>query len=162
MTSKEKEIEFIGLIQEHSKLIFKICYIYASDNDELNDLYQETVINLWRSHNRFQGNSKYSTWLYRICLNTCVSYVRQKKRKPSTIPITIEVENISEVESKLEQIQELYKLINKLSKMEKAIIMLYLDEKSYDEIAEIMGITRGNVSVKLNRLKGKLKEMSNQ
>lgn len=162
MTSKEKEQAFIELVQQHSKLIYKVCYMYASDKDELNDLYQETVINLWRSHESFQGQSKYSTWLYRISLNTCVSFVRQKHRKPPTVPISVDLENIADDTSKAEQLKELYKLINQLTKVEKAIVLLYLEEKSYDEIAEIMGITRGNVAVKLNRIKTKLKEMSNE
>ena len=162
MTPKDKEKEFIDLIHQHSKLIYKVCYVYASDADELNDLYQETVINLWRAHDSFQGQSKYSTWLYRIALNTCVSFMRQKHRKPSVVPISVDIENIVEEESKVEQLKELYRLINQLTKIEKAIVLLYLEEKSYDEIAEIMGLTRTNVAVKLNRIKAKLKEMSNQ
>lgn len=162
MASKETEKEFIGLIEQHSRLIYKICYMYASDGDELNDLYQEVVINLWRAHEAFRGEAKYSTWIYRIGLNTCVSYIRQKSRKPSLVPLTVDLESIAEEENNAEQLRELYRLINQLSKIEKAIVLLYLEEKTYDEIGEIVGITRGNVAVKLNRIKTKLKEMSNQ
>lgn len=160
MTSKEIEKEFINMIEQHSRLIYKICYMYASDKDELNDLYQEIMINLWRSHELFRGEAKYSTWIYRIGLNTCVSYIRQKKRKPLLVPLDVDLENIAEQENNLEELQELYRLINKLSKLERAIVLLYLEEKTYDEIAEIVGISRGNVAVKLNRIKTKLKEMS--
>lgn len=162
MVTKETEKEFIELIEQHSRLIYKVCFMYASDRDELNDLYQEVLINLWRSHDVFRGESKYSTWIYRIGLNTCVSYIRQKSRKPSLVPLTVDLESITEDETHVEQLRELYRLINQLSKIEKAIVLLYLEEKSYDEISEIVGITRGNVGVKLNRIKTKLKEMSNQ
>ena len=162
MTSKETEKEFINLIEQHSRLIYKICYMYASDSDELNDLYQEILINLWRSHGSFKGEAKYSTWIYRIGLNTCVSYIRQKSRRPSLVPLTVDLESIAEDENNVEQLRELYRLINQLSKIEKAIALLYLEEKTYDVIGEIVGITRGNVAVKLNRIKTKLKEMSNQ
>ncbi len=161
MASKETEKEFINLIEQHSRLIYKICYMYA-DKDELNDLYQEILINLWRSHDAFKGEAKYSTWIYRIGLNTCVSYIRQKSRKPSLVPLTVDLESITDDETDIEQLRELYRLINQLSKIEKAIVLLYLEGKTYDEIGEIVGITRGNVGVKLNRIKTKLKEMSNQ
>ncbi len=162
MASKEIEKEFINLIERHSRLIYKICYMYASDKDELNDLYQEILINLWRSHHLFRGEAKYSTWIYRIGLNTCVSYIRQRTKKPSFIPLNVDLENIAQQENNLEELKELYRLINRLSKIEKAIVLLYLEEKTYDEIGEIVGITRGNVGVRLNRIKTKLKEMSNQ
>lgn len=162
MTSKETEKEFINLIEQHSRLIYKICYMYASDRDELNDLYQEILINLWRSHGSFKGEAKYSTWIYRIGLNTCVSYMRQKKRELPLVPLTVDLENIAGQENNADRLRELYRLINRLSKIEKAIVLLYLEEKSYDEIGEIVGITRGNAAVKLNRIKTKLKEMSNQ
>lgn len=162
MTSKEAEREFIELIEKHSRLIYKVCFMYASDNDKLNDLYQEVLINLWRSHDAFRGNATYSTWIYRIGLNTCISYIRQKKRRPLLIPLGVELENIAEQKNNREELRELYRLINQLSKIEKAIVLLYLEEKTYDEISEIVGITRGNVGVKLNRIKTKLKEMSNQ
>ncbi len=162
MKSKETEQEFIELIEQHSRLIYKVCYMYASDKDEINDLYQEVLINLWRSHDSFRGEAKYSTWIYRIGLNTCVSYIRQKTRKPLLIPLEVDLENIAEQENNIEQIHELYRLVNRLSKIEKAIVLLYLEEKTYDEISEIIGITRGNVGVKLNRIRTKLKEMSNQ
>lgn len=162
MTQRETEKEFINLIEWHSRLIYKICYMYASDKDELNDLYQEIVINLWRSHDLFRGDAKYSTWIYRIGLNTCVSYIRQKTRKPLLVPLDVDLENIAQQENNLEQLQELHRLINRLSKIEKAIVLLYLEEKTYDEIGEIVGITRGNVGVRLNRIKTRLKEMSNQ
>lgn len=162
MTQRETEKEFINLIERHSRLIYKICYMYASDKDELNDLYQEIVINLWRSHDLFRGDAKYSTWIYRIGLNTCVSYIRQKTRKPLFVPLNVDLENIAQQENNLEELKELYRLINRLSKIEKAIVLLCLEEKTYDEIGEIVGITRGNVGVRLNRIKTKLKEMSNQ
>ncbi len=162
MESKETEKEFVELIKQNSRLIYKVCFMYASDNDELNDLYQEVLINLWRSYAAFKGDAKYSTWVYRVGLNTCISYIRQKMRKPTIIPLSENLENIAERENNGEELREMYRLINRLSKIEKAIVLLYLEEKTYDEIGEIIGITRGNVAVKLNRIKTKLKEMSNQ
>jgi RNA polymerase sigma-70 factor (ECF subfamily) len=155
------EQEFISLVEQHKQIIYKVCYVYASGAENLNDLYQEVVINLWKAYPRFRGESKVSTWVYRIGLNTCVSFFRKSKSKPKMVPITVDLQAFTDEEDKTAQLNELYRAINSLSQLERALILLWLEEKSYQEIAEITGISRNNVAVKLNRIREKLKQMLN-
>lgn len=151
--------EFAELVNRYKDVIFKVCYVYAS-REELEDYYQEVLIQLWRSLPKFRNESKMSTWIYRISLNTCISYVRKNKKvnKVSLIDLDF-IDN--DIEKKY-YIDELYLLINRLNKFEKAIILLWLEERDYEEIASIVGISKNNVAVKLNRIKEKLRIMSNQ
>ena len=152
--------EYVELVSQYKDVIFKVCYIYA-EKDELEDYYQEVLIQLWRSLPTFRGESKISTYIYRISLNTCISHVRKKSKIANRVPL-IDV-NISEnnIEKRM-QIDELYALINKLNKLEKAVILLWLEERDYEEIASIVGISKANVAVKINRIKEKLRKLSNQ
>lgn len=161
MDKQQLEKEFVSLVEEHKKIIYKVCYIYATDELNLNDLYQEIVINIWNSFPRFRGECKVSTWVYRIGLNTCISFFRKSKSKPEVVPLTIDIESFAEEEDKTARLRELYRLINYLGKLERALILLWLEEKSYQEMADITGLTRSNVAVKLTRIKEKLKSMSN-
>lgn len=151
--------EFAELVNRYKDVIFKVCYVYAS-REELEDYYQEVLIQLWRSLPKFRNESKMSTWIYRVSLNTCISYVRKNKKvnKVSLIDLDF-IDN--DIEKKY-YIDELYLLINRLNKFEKAIILLWLEERDYEEIASIVGISKNNVAVKLNRIKDKLRRMSNQ
>lgn len=151
--------EFAELVNRYKDVIFKVCYVYAS-REELEDYYQEVLIQLWRSLPKFRNESKMSTWIYRISLNTCISYVRKNKKvnKVSLIDLDF-IDN--DIEKKY-YIDELYLLINRLNKFEKAIILLWLEDRDYEEIASIVGISKNNVAVKLNRIKEKLRRMSNQ
>ena len=151
--------EFAELVNRYKDVIFKVCYVYAS-REELEDYSQEVLIQLWRSLPKFRNESKMSTWIYRISLNTCISYVRKNKKvnKVSLIDLDF-IDN--DIEKKY-YIDELYLLINRLNKFEKAIILLWLEERDYEEIASIVGISKNNVAVKLNRIKEKLRRMSNQ
>ena len=147
---------------EYRQVIYKVCYIYTTDSDNLNDLYQEVVINLWKSFSRFRGECKASTWVYRIALNTCITFFRKTNSRPQVVPITVDLESVfAEEESKTAQLRELYRMINMLGKLERALILLWLEERSYQEIADILGLSKNNVAVKLNRIKEKLKVMSN-
>ena len=123
------EQEFVALIKEYERVIYKVCYLYATPNAPLNDLYQEVVLNLWKAFPKFRRECKLSTWIYRISLNTCISFMRKEKR---------------------------------LGQLEKSIILLYLEEKSYEEISEITGLTVTNVATKLNRIKEKLRKMKKE
>lgn len=161
MDTKVLEKEFVELITEHKRLIYKACYFYASDADDLADLYQEVVMNLWKSFSRFRGESKATTWMYRIAMNTCISSLRRQKARPQTVPLTLDVD-MTDGEDKTAQLRELYGLINQLGRLERALILLWLEERSYQEIADILGISKNNVAVKLNRVKEKLKAMSNR
>lgn len=149
----------MNMIRENERVIYKVASFYVGDDQPLSDLYQEVVINLWKAYPNFRGESKPSTWMYRIALNTCVTFFRRSKNKPSAIDITVDV---PDVEDNSEDIKELYRLINKLGKIERALVLLYLDEKPYKEIAEITGLSATNVATKLARIKEKLKKMSNE
>lgn len=161
MNAQQQEKEFIELVEEYKQVIYKVCYIYATDPDNLNDLYQEVVINLWKAFPRFRGECKASTWVYRIGLNTCISFFRKSKSRPEVVPISVDLEAVAEEEDKTAQLHELYRMINCLGRLERALILLWLEERSYQEMADITGISRNNVAVKLNRIKGKLRVMSN-
>ena len=159
--SHSLEAAFTHLIDQNQRIIYKICYMYTNNPDDLADYYQETLINLWKAFPNFQNQAQESTWVYRISLNTCITFLRKKGNRPTTIPLTTEVEQIQN-EAEEAQIKQLYNLINRLNPVEKAIIMLYLDDKNYEEIAAIIGTTTNNVGVKLNRIREKLKNMSHQ
>lgn len=161
MDTQELEKQFMNVIEDHKQIIYKVCYIYATDAENLNDQYQEVVINLWKAFPRFRGECKVSTWIYRIALNTCISFFRKSKSRPETIPITVNLETSADDEDKTALFKELYRMINRLGQMERALILLWLEEKSYQEIADITGISRNNVAIKLKRTKEKLKTMSN-
>lgn len=156
----EQEALFLRVIEEHKRIIYKVCFVYAKDEDTINDLYQEVVLNLWKALPRFRNESKLSTWVYRIALNTCVSYLRLSKRQPQTVPLLLSMSGIFADEQDKENLKELYRLIGRLGEMERAVILLWLDEKSYKEISEILGISPSVVGVRINRIKAKLREMS--
>ena len=158
MEREELEIKFVQMIQQNSQIIYKVASFYVDQTQTLDDLYQETVLNLWKAFPNFREECVVSTWIYRIALNTCVSFFRRRKNKPIYVGLQDEIEY--EQEDK-ELINELYLSINRLGKLERALILLYLDDKSYKEISEITGFTVTNVATKLNRIKKKLKEMSN-
>lgn len=150
------------MVTAQQRTIYKVCYIYAKDQDDLNDLFQEVVLNLWKSFPRYRGDSTLNTWVYRIAMNTCITFLRRSSVRPQTIPLTIDVTSqMTDEESHSGQLQELYRLINQLGKLERALILLWLEERSYQEMADILGISKANVAVKLNRTKDKLRKMSN-
>lgn len=156
---KEQEREFMAMVRQNERIIYKVTSFYAGDDQPISDLYQEVVINLWKAYPNFRGESKQSTWIYRIALNTCVTFFRRSKNKPAYVDITMDVPDIPDNN---DEIKELYRLINKLGNIERALVLLYLDEKSYKEISEITGLTATNVATKLGRIKEKLRKMSNE
>jgi RNA polymerase sigma-70 factor (ECF subfamily) len=155
------EQEFLSVIKEYERVIYKVCYLYTSRNATLNDLYQDVVLNLWRAYPKFRGECKISTWIYRIALNTCISFIRKKKNVPEIVTLTpYESEWMTEEQDSFQlMLKELYYLIGQLGQLDKSIILLYLEEKSYEEISEITGLTVTNVAKKLNRIKEKLRKM---
>lgn len=159
MQNKDLENEFMNMIKLHERIIYKVVSFYADIDQSINDLYQEVILNLWKAYPSFRGESKISTWIYRIALNTCITFFRRNKRKPNHIDL---IDDIAEIPDNNEEITELYNLINRLGKIEKALVLLYLDEKPYKEIAEITGMTVTNISTKISRIKEKLKKMSNE
>ena len=159
----QQEKDFLLLIESHKRVIYKVCYMYATDDELLNDLYQEIVMNLWRAYPSFRGESSPATWIYRISLNTCISYRRKSKHQIQAVTLPVNFEAFAEDDgNKSSQLRELYRLLHALNPLERALILLWLEERSYDEIARIVGISKNNVGVRLNRIREKLKNMSNQ
>ena len=156
------EKEFVELIRRYERVIYKVCYLYTTPDATLNDLYQEVLINLWRAYPQFRHECKLSTWIYRISLNTCISYLRKTKNSLETIALTRDIDLQEEDDETQQMLRQLYCLIGRLGDLEKSIILLYLEEKSYDEIAEITGLTPTNVGTRLNRIKEKLKKMNKE
>ena len=158
---KEKEIEFNRIVRAYKATIFTVCYLFSKDQDEVNDLFQETLINLWRGFDGFQGKCDVKTWIWRVSLNTCLTFERKKKRRVDTLPLTMDINLFTDTDDDTRQVQMLYRRINKLGMLDRAIILLWLENMSYEEIGEIIGISTKNVSVKLVRIKEQLKKMSN-
>lgn len=148
-----------SFIDENISLITHICRAYSNDEDSLKDLIQEVSLQLWRSHASFKGNSQISTWVYRVALNVCLSHSRKMQRKPETIPLDWKDHAPEKDDPEKDQIEMLYAGIKKLKESDRAIILLYLEDKSYKEMSDILGITVSNVGVKVNRLKEKLKQI---
>jgi RNA polymerase sigma-70 factor (ECF subfamily) len=145
------------MIREYNRIIYKVISFYADKNNLPDDLYQDVVLNLWKAFPNFRNESQLSTWIYRIALNTCVTFYRNSNRRPVCVEITPDIKAYTEEN---EAVSELYACINRLGKLERALILLYLEDRPYKEIAEIMGITATNVSTKVNRIKEKLKQIS--
>lgn len=158
--STNLENTFIQFLKENQRLVHKICRIYTNNEQDHEDLFQEITIQLWKSFPGFKGEAKFSTWMYRVALNTAITLFKKPKKKDlqhSEVDISslkIEYETYEDNEHKL---KKMYNAIYELSDIEKALIMMYLEDKSYREIGEILGITEGNARVKMNRVKNNLK-----
>jgi RNA polymerase sigma-70 factor (ECF subfamily) len=154
--------EFLQLINTHQALLHKVCRVYCDDAIDRQDLFQEIVIQSWKAYPNFRREAKFSTWLYRIALNTAISDLRKKDRRvrlsfPENAPeITADYSG----DEKDEQLKSLYAAISLLGEIEKAIVMLYLEDKSYEEMEDILGINQNNLRVKMNRIKEKLRKLT--
>ena len=157
----ENEILFNSLIKENSRIINSVCYFYSSDNIPFEDLRQEVYINIWKGLDQFRSESKVSTWIYRIAINTALMEIRTGKKRINTGSIDQTVFNISNDTDNFQKdrLEALDSLIDKLDDTEKAIILLWLDEYSYEEIAETMGMKKSNVATKIFRIKEKLSKL---
>ncbi len=158
------EKEFLEIIQGNQGIIHKVCSIYCDSDDDRKDLFQEIVTQLWKSFPSFRRESKFSTWMYRVALNTAITSFKKSKRRPDQNSLSFEFVQVvdestsNEIE---ENIKQLHNAINHLTGIEKSIILLFLENKKYEEIAEITGITQNYVRVKMNRIKKKLKTYMN-
>ncbi len=160
-TDLERRSEFERYVAEYGRLINKICYMYATDMENYNDLRQEVLINVWQGLDAFENRSKTSTWLYRVSLNTCITYSNKERKHSSHEMLDDNIYSCDNSQEYMRQLREMYSLIDKLNRLEKALILLWLDEVSYDDIGSIMGISRNNVASKLRRIKEKLTNMAN-
>ena len=149
------EKEFTELLYQNQGIVHKICSLYFNTRTDKQDYKQELIIQLWKAFPSFNKQSKFSTWMYRVCLNAAIDIIRKEKTQPEFVKYEYNDSiTISDSKSELSEYQEkLYQTINTLSEIDKAIITLYLDEFSYKEIAEIMGISESNTGVKINRIK---------
>ena len=157
---KALEAEFAQIVKENRSTIYTVCYMFSKDPDEVGDLFQETLINLWRGFAYFKGKSEVSTWIWRVSLNTCISSERKKKLR-RTEPLSMELNVFDSRDEDNRQIQMLHSRIHRLQPFDRAIVLLWLENLSYEEIASIVGISVKNVSVRLFRIKEELKKMSN-
>ncbi|QZE14329.1 RNA polymerase sigma factor [Halosquirtibacter laminarini] len=156
--------EFLSKITENQKIIHKVCSVYCFDTESRKDLFQEILVQLWKAYPSFKGNSKFSTWMYRVSLNTAITYFKKEKKGFFTQSIENETLQISAgcVDEEFElRVELLHQSIATLSSIEKSIVLLYLEEKKYEEISEILGITQNNVRVKMSRIKDKLRKIMN-
>lgn len=157
-----EEKEFLRVVEQSKGIITKICYFYSRDPEEFQDLRQDVLAAIWHARTGFKGEANIQTWIYRISLNTCVSAMRKRSRWSKKVPL----ENLREIEAEFSdreaQYKELHALINRLKSDDKAIILMWLDELPYDEIAGIMGIPRNTLATKLRRIKQTLSEFANQ
>lgn len=155
------EKEFIKAIQDNQQIIVKVSNLYMDTPADREDLFQEILFNAWKGNKNYKGNSKFSTWLYKVALNTSITFFKKDKRKSSVFLSEIPgMEPPDSTDHSDEQSVAMNKAINELSEIDKALVMLYLEEYDYHEIADIMGISSNNVAVKMNRIKAKLKENS--
>ena len=162
--SKELEHNFVELLEKHQNIVHKVCRLYTNNQDAHNDLFQEITIQLWKAFPKFRGDSKFSTWMYRVALNTAITLYRKSKRSINTqefdsVQFKIKSEEYDDTEE--QQLKLLYKAVHQLNDIEKALIFLYLEDKNYKEISETLGISEVNARVKMNRIKTKLRTILN-
>lgn len=156
-----KQKRFEQMVNQNKGTIYTVCYMFSKDSDEVADLFQETLINLWKGMPEKDEISNIKGWIYRVSLNTCISLNRKKKSRP-TVPLTMDIDLFESKGEKEQQVEMLHKRITRLQPFDRAIVLLWLEDISYEEIGLILGITAKNVSVRLTRIREKLKLMSNE
>lgn len=149
---------FAKLVNEQKSTIYTVCYMFSNDEAEVTDLFEEVLINLWKGFSSFEGRSDLRTWVYRLSLNTCISADR-KKRKRKTVPLSMDINLFEDNDADTLQVQMLRKRITRLAPFDRAIVLLWLENMSYEEIGQVVGITAKNVSVRLYRIKEQLKKL---
>ena len=159
MTTKEKQ--FQQTIMKNKSTIYTVCYMFSNDSDEVNDLFQESLINLWKGFDGFEHRSDIKTWIYRVALNTCISIDRKKRRQPES-SLSMDINLFKDSDEDTKQVDMLHQRISQLKPFDRAIVLLWLENLSYEEIGQIVGISTKNVSVRLFRIKEQLKQMSNK
>lgn len=161
---KELEHQFVSKLEQNQNIVHKICRMYTNDQDSHNDLFQEITIQLWKAYPKFRGDSKFSTWMYRVALNTAITLYRKSKRE-------IKTQNYDDVSFRIkareyndeteQQLKLMYRAVKELNDIDKALVFLYLEDQSYKEISATLGISEVNARVKMNRIKTALKKVLN-
>ena len=158
MDNLEKEFEKV--VRRHRGTIYTVCYMFSDDADEVADMFQEALINMWKGFPKFRGESDLKTWIWRVSLNTCITAERKKKRRSTTVPLSIDINLFEDSDEDTRQIRMLRERICRLKYFDRAIVLLWLENMSYEDIGAIVGISAKNVSVRLVRIREKLKKMS--
>lgn len=160
MTTPDLQETFQDRVEQHKKILYKVCNAYCRDRDSREDLAQEIMFQLWRSFGKFDGRCQFSTWMYRIALNVAISFYRSETTRTRHVFSDEQrlLEAVVEPESQPEEVRLLYEFIGELDPLSRALILLYLDANNYKEIAEIVGISETNVATKISRLKSKMKQ----
>lgn len=162
----DKKLEhcFVKLLEANQNIVHKICRLYTNDKDAHDDLFQEITIQLWRAFPKFRGDSKFSTWMYRVSLNTAITLYRKSKRQIDTQDfesISFKLKSEEYDDTTEQQLKLMYDAVKKLNDIDKALVFLYLEDKSYREISGTLGISEVNARVKMNRAKDKLRKILN-
>lgn len=162
--NKELEHKFVTELENNQNIVHKVCSLYTTNREAHNDLFQEITIQLWRAYPKFRGDSKFSTWMYRVALNTAITLYRKSKKSIKTqdfdsVIFKIKTDEYDATEE--QQLQLMYKAVRQLGDIEKALVFLYLEDKDYREISETLGISEVNARVKMNRVKNKLRTILN-
>lgn len=160
MATPELQERFQTVVDQHKKILYKVCNSYCRNRDDRDDLAQEIIIQLWRSFGKFDERYRFSTWMYRIALNVAISFYRRENTRTRYVISDEEhlLEAIDEAKDQPEEIRFLYEFIDRLDPLNKALVLLYLDGNNYQEIAEVLGISESNVATKISRLKSKMKQ----
>ncbi len=162
--STDLENKFISEFEKNQNIIHKVCRIYTSNRTDHNDLFQEITIQLWKAYPKFRGDAKFSTWMYRIGLNTAITLFRKSKRQVQTQDFDSVLYKIASTDyddTEEQQLKLMYEAIHQLSDIDKALVFMYLEDKNYEEISETLGLSQVNARVKMNRIKTRLKKILN-
>jgi len=161
--NKKLETEFLQLFQDNQGIAHKICHLYGKTEVDKKDLFQEITIQLWRAFPTFKGTAKFSTWMYRVALNTAITSFRKSKKRRQETGLSDDVRRKLTYQefdpSTEEKLKFMYSAIDKLNPVEKALVFLYLEDKPYREISQTLGISEVNARVKMNRIKDKLRKL---
>lgn len=157
---EQKEQEFTRLVEKHKTLVYTVCYMFSGSRQQAEDMFQDVLVRLWKGYDTFRGESDVRTWIYRVSLNTCINGQKKKKITTSNIPLSVDVDFFEEISDRTLQVRRLYDRINRLGLVDRALILLWLEGLSYDEIGAVIGISVKNVSFQLHRIKEELKKMN--
>lgn len=164
IVKKELEHQFVTNLERHQNIVHKICRMYTNDKDSHNDLFQEITIQLWKAYPKFRGDSKFSTWMYRVALNTAITLYRKSKKDIRTQDyddVSFKIKAKEYNDETEQQLKLMYKAVKELNDIDKALVFLYLEDQSYREISETLGISEVNARVKMNRIKKALRNILN-
>lgn len=157
---EQKEQEFIKLVEKYKTVIYTVCYMFSNSKENVEDLFQDILLRLWNDYDKFRGDADVKTWIYRVSFNTCLNKRKKSKREGEHIPLSVDIDFFEDISDRTLQVRRLYNRINSLGLIDRAIILLWLEGMSYEEIGAIIGISIKNVSFQLHRIKEEIKKMT--